>query len=184
MKRPSNTNHPFSHEKTILDEIKLHNYLKGKGKKNPSIPSGGSIPSPKPPPLTIDHTICDNGARRPPIYRLGGRRVNAQGFGLQKQDLKAIEKMSCKGCNGFRCDAKSFSSVSTAQPFNLPNPKNRFGFGQKSKMFPKSSPYFMGPLPNSNYTPKRPPQSFTLPDDSQGQIYSEYIEYCTYSDNE
>lgn len=178
--RQRNPNHPFSHEKTILHEIKLHNYLRGRGKKNPCIPSGGSIPSPKPPPFITDHTICDNGSRKPPIYRLGGRRVNAMGFGLQETDLEAIRKQACRGCNGFRCASKSFSSVSTAQPYNVPAP----GAPMKSRMFPKSSPYYMGPLPPSSNTVKRPPQSFSFPDNRAGQVYSEYIEYCTYSDKD
>ena len=180
--RPVNPNHPYSHEKTILHEIQLHNYLKSRGKKNPAIPSGGSIPATKPPPFIVDHTICDNGARKPPIYRLGGRRVNALGFGLEKRDLEAIKKQSCWGCQGFRCVSKDFASVSTAQPYT---PKRyRMCPAPNQRRFPKSSPYFMGPLSASSNTPKYPPISFELENDRYGQVYSEYIEYCTFSDGE
>lgn len=175
MPRQTNLNYPHSHEKTLHDEIRLHNYLKGRGKKNPAIPSGGSIPVSKPPPFITDHTICDNGARKPPIYRLGGRRVNALGFGLQKRDLAAIKKQACWGCQGFRCVSSKFNQGSTAQPYTPP----RFRNCPATQKFPKASPYYSGPLPAANHTPRAPPLSFEYADNRYGQVYSEYIEYCT-----
>lgn len=136
-------NRPVSQQKTILDAIREHEYLKPKPVKNPSIPRGGSILSPKPPEMKIYHTICDNGARRIPAYYLGGRRVNALGFGLSDKDLRAIHNNSCKGCNGFRCIANKFASVSTAQKVSKYIPPNC----PTTKTYPHPSPYYMGPYP-------------------------------------
>ena len=150
---------PYSGQKTILDAFKEHDYLKSRPVKNPSIPHGSSIISPKPPELKTYYTICDNGSRRIPVYYLGGRRVNALGFGLTDTDIQQIDKLSCKGCNKFRCKPKIFSCHSTAQSERIKN-KNK-------KVFPKPSAYYRGPLPQA-------PISIQLSKNEYGQIENEY----------
>ena len=159
-----NTNRrPSSDQKTILDAIREHQYLKPKPVKNPSIPRGGSILSPKPPEMKIYHTICDNGARRIPAYYLGGRRVNALGFGLSDRDLEAIDKNKCKGCDSFRCIANKFASVSTAQKI----PKARPPKCPTTKTRPNSSHYYEGPYPPAPVSVKIAPNEY-------GQISEQY----------
>ena len=157
---------PPSDQKTILDAIKEHEYLKPKPTKNPSIPRGGSIITPKPPQLKTYYTICDNGGRRIPSYYLGGRRVNALGFGLSDNDIKNIKKNKCTGCNGFRCVANQFASVSTDQPEVIFQPKKC----PNEKIYPASSPYFSGPLPIGG----RGPITIPVSDKEYGQLEDFY----------
>ncbi len=154
---------PKSNEKTILDAIREYNYLKPKPTKNPSIPKGGSIPVPKPPQFKTYYTICDNGGRKIPAYYLGGRRVNALGFGLSKTDIKQIDKNKCYGCNSFRCQGKKWASVSTDQPEVRRKTRNC----PTDMTYPIASPYFNGPYPPA-------PISVKISDKEYGQLENVY----------
>jgi hypothetical protein len=151
---------PYSGQKTILDAFREHEYLKSRPVKNPSIPSGSSIISPKPPELKTYYTICNNGSRKIPVYYLGGRRVNALGFGLSDTDIQAIDKLSCKGCNSVRCKPKMLSCHSTSHTERIKNPSNK-------KTFPKPSTYYRGNLPPAPITIQLAKKEF-------GQIEREY----------
>jgi hypothetical protein len=154
----------FSNQKTILDHIQQHNYTKPR-RRNSVIPQGGSILATKPPQFKTYQTICDNGGRRIPSYYLGGRRVNALGFGLSTHDIKQIRKNGCHGCDGFRCASKYFASSSTAQPIH----KKPAPSCPTHKPFPRPSPYFVAPYPAS-----WKPSLVDLPNGKVGQVCEEY----------
>lgn len=113
---------PFSRpqriHKTILDAIHEHQLVRNKRKRNPSIPQGGSIPTPKPPTMHTQINIQNNGARRIPTYYLGGRRVNAHGMGI-RNTVTIHPRPRTKNNYGW-------TTPSTAQKEKPPNP---IGYG-------------------------------------------------------
>ncbi len=118
-------------------------------------PNSFSI-SPKPPEMQTYYTICRNGARKIPAYYLGGRRVNAHGFGLSQQDIRAINKKSCGGCPRSGCD---YSSLQTGCP-------NREKYSYLYPNCPKSPA-------KKKVTSPNPVTVYTSPSD-YGQLQTEY----------
>ena len=106
------------------------------------IPMGGSIPTPVPPKFKTYHTICDNGSRKIPHYYLGGRRVNLFGLALDDSNRKFIENHKCRGCDNNRCNSYKYYKPSTSQ--KIKDKKLNY------VIFPKKSPYYMGPLKTVN----------------------------------
>lgn len=157
----------FSNQKTILDHIREHEFTRSK-KRNSVIPEGGSILATKPPQLTAYQTICDNGGRKITSYYLGGRRVNALGFGLSSQDIRWIKKNRCHGCDGFRCASQYFANQSTAQRVKPLSSKYREY--PVPKPFPQPSPYYVAPYPASWH-----PELVTLDSGEIGQVCDEYV---------
>jgi hypothetical protein len=157
----------FSNQKTILDHIREHEYTKSK-KRNSLIPDGGSILASKPPELTTYQTICDNGGRKITSYYLGGRQVNALGFGLSKSDEAWIHQNRCRGCDGFRCARQYFGSPSTAQP--VKSFSSKYPVYGIPKPFPQPSPYYVAPYPASWH-----PEFISLDGGEIGQVCDEYI---------
>ena len=92
------------------------------------------------PKITIEKTICDNGARNINRYYLKGVPVNAHGFKLNKSNLEHIKINKCKGCNNFRCSSYKYYSNSTANT-------NNKRYNNYNHKYPAPSPYYMGPLP-------------------------------------
>lgn len=124
--------------KTILDAFQEHYYLKPKCKKNPVIPQGGSILTPKPPEFKTYYTKCRNGSRKIPAYYLGGRRVNALGFALSQQDIKHINQHSCLGCAPEGCHLNRLQGGCQSKAKYLSNPGTCPY--QKSKKTPQGFP--------------------------------------------
>ena len=157
-----------SGHKTILDYMEEHRYTRPRH-RNSVIPTGGSIVSPKPPPLITYQTICGNGGRRIPAYYLGGRRVNALGFGLSDRDLAQIRKKSCRSGRGARANGFQPSSTSTTQ-LGCPSTAQPVSSRPKPscpniKPFPQPSPYFAAPNP-----PSYQPKLTQLPGGCMGQV--------------
>lgn len=88
---------PYRSKPTILDALREHKITRSRGRRDPSIPQGGSRPSPRPPASTTYYTRCRNGGRRVPAYYIGGQRVTALGLPPTEWDRAAMKRMGCRG---------------------------------------------------------------------------------------